>query len=55
MYFFLIPTSLFIQNYGGDIADSPSPIQVALIHALALADELKSALEVLEKLSDSEK
>ena len=47
--------TIFIQNYGGDVGNSPLPVQVALIHALALADEHKSALEILAKLSDSEK
>ncbi len=47
--------NISFQNYSGNIANSPLPVQVALIHALALADELQSALEVLAKLSDSEK
>ena len=43
------------QNYGGDMASPPLPVQVALIHALVLADKYKTAMEVLKKLSNSEK
>ena len=42
-------SQFFIQNYGGDVANSPLPVQLALVHALALADEHKLALEVLAK------
>ena len=41
-----------LQNCGGDIVGAPLPVQVALIHALALADKHQEALKVLEKLSE---
>ena len=51
LYTVFIAISTNIQNFG-DVVDAPLPVQVALIHALSLADRHDMALESLSRLSE---